>query len=216
MHIFPAAVQVHLLSAQDSATCGVIGTNNQTEFTAERDLRFYLNTASPAPCNGTITSLSYCYYGPGNLFLASYRVTLAVYRRISNDSGEFYQRVSDVFTAVRYSILSPFGPYISGGFNCHNIFELGDEDVEVQAGDIVGACIFDPDNVLFFINSQLDVIGDANGYSLHVMNDVSDCDFGAIPSTVEATDLREVSSRILHIHAEISKFLIRVITPYCR
>ena len=203
MYIFPAAVQVHLLSAQDSATCGVIGTNNQTEFTAERDLRFYLNTASPAPCNGTITSWRYCYYGPGNVFFASYRVTFAVYRRMSSDSGEFYQRVSDVFTAVRYGY---FSPYISRGFNCHNIFDLGDEDVEVQAGDIVGACIFDPENALIFINSQLDVIGDANGYSLHVMNDVSDCDFGEIPSTVEDSALREVSSRILHIHAEISKF----------
>ena len=67
----------------------------------------------------------------------------------------------------------------------------------------MGACIFDPDNILIFVHSQLDVVGEASGYSLLEMNDVSECDFGAVPSQVSDSDLTERTSRILHLYAEI-------------
>ena len=35
-----------------------IGINSETAFTAYRNRRFYLNTADPAPCNGTINTAS--------------------------------------------------------------------------------------------------------------------------------------------------------------
>ena len=198
MHAYSLVFQ--LISAQES--CGTIGTNNEIEFSAIRDLRFYLNTANPAPCDGTITRWRYCYYGPSFLFSTSYRVTFAVYRNVSSNSvsGYHYQQVSSTFTADRVALTS--NP-ISSGFNCHDELDIGNEAVQVQRGDLVGACIFDPDNFLIFAHSQLDVVGEASGYSLLEMEDVSECDFGAIPSQISASDLRERTSRILHLYADI-------------
>ena len=125
-----------------------------------------------------------------------------MYRRIldSGGDGDFYQRVSNTFTADRVAFINP----ISSGFNCHDELDIGSEAVEVQRGDVVGACVFDPENhLIIFVHSQLDVIGEADGYSLLEMNDVSECDFGEIPSRVSASDLRETTSRILHLYAEI-------------
>ena len=188
---------IQLYSAQQS--CGPIGTNNETRYSAMRDLRFYLNTANPAPCDGTITRWNYCYYGPPSLFHGSYRVTFAVYRKMSASNGtEFYQRVSDTFTIDRILVIDPIFP----GFNCRG---EGNQAVEIRRGEVVGACIFDPEDGLLFIHSQLDVVGEGSNHSLLETNDISGCDYGAIPSRVLASSLRERTSRILHLYAEIGK-----------
>ena len=114
----------------------------------------------------------------------------------ASNGSDVYQRVSNTFTIDRVFALDP----IFSGFNCHNEFVAR---VEVQRGDVLGACIFDPDNGIFLVHSQLDVVGEASGYSLLEMNDVSECDFGAIPSRVSASRLTESTSRILHLYAEI-------------
>ena len=51
-----------------------------------------------------------------------------------------------------------------GGFVCYND-STGDTPVTVQAGDVIGACIFDPDDslVLDFNKLQLDIIGEQSG-----------------------------------------------------
>ena len=171
------------------------------EFSAIRDRRFYLNIADPAPCNGTITRWRYCYYGPSSLLSASYRVTFAVYRNDMTDSGGlYYQRVSRTFTADR--VATSQNP-ISSGFNCHDELDIGSEAVEIQRGDIVGACIFDPNDYLIFVHSQLDVVGEASGYSLLEMRDISECDFNAVPNQILVSNLREQTSRILHLYADI-------------
>ena len=195
----PPPPVLQLSSAQQS--CGPIGTNDETEVSAVRDLRFYLNTANPAPCDGTITRWNYCYYGPSFLYYASYRVTFAVYRRVASNGHDVYQQISNTFTVDRIALFDP----ISRGFNCHNEFIAGGEAVEVQRGDVLGACIFDPDNGIILVHSQLDVVGEASDYSLLEMDDVSECDFGAVPSRILASNLREQTSRILHLYAEIGK-----------
>ena len=44
--------------------------------------RFYLNTARPAPCNGTITHFGYCYYGRQDDIdeRETYQALVSVYR----------------------------------------------------------------------------------------------------------------------------------------
>ena len=193
---------IQIYSAQES--CAPIGTNDETRFSSVRDLRFYLNTANPAPCIGNITRWNYCYYGPPSLFHGSYRGTFAVYRRmLASNGSDVYQRVSNTFTIDRILLLDPIFP----GFNCHNEFIAGGEVVELQMGDVLGACIFDPEDGLFS-HSQLDVVGEASGYSLLEMNDVSECDFRAIPSRVSAPRLTERTSRILHLYAEIGMMTV--------
>ena len=125
-----------------------------------------------------------------------------MYRRISDSSGggDFYQRVSNASTAYKVAFFDP----ILLRFNCDNELEIEDH-VLVQTGDVVGACIFDPDNNGIFIHSQIDVVGTANSYSLHEMNDISECGDNALPSRVLVSDLRVQPSRILHVYAEIGK-----------
>ena len=132
-------------------------------------------------------------------------MTFGVYRRISDSGGDgdFYQRVSSPYTAYKIALFDP----ISSRFNCDNELDIGSE-VEVQMGDIVGACIFDPDNNGIFIHSQIDVVGTANGYSLLEMDDISECGADALPSQVLASDLGEQTSRILHVYAEIGTIII--------
>ena len=50
-----------------TAANNIIGTNNERNFTPVRYWRFYLNTADPAPCNGTINSWRYWFYNPGSI-----------------------------------------------------------------------------------------------------------------------------------------------------
>ena len=73
----------------------------------------------------------------------------AVYRRNVSESDDRYQRVSDIFTAVRSGpILN--GPIVDGRivpdeFNCYkDTIDNGDSSLTVEAGDVLGACIFDP------------------------------------------------------------------------
>jgi hypothetical protein len=114
----------------------------------------------------------------------------------ASNGSEFYQRVSDTSTIDRILLVDPIFP----GFNCRG---EGNQAVEIQRGDVVGACIFDPEDGRFFIHSQLDVVGEGSNHSLLETNDVSECDYDAVPYQVLASNLREQTSRILHLYAEI-------------
>ena len=83
--------------------CGLIGSGDETELQAVTNRRFYLNTANPAPCTGTITRWRVCYYGSDNTNILSYRsytASYSLYRRMGSGRDVYYQRVSNVFRAV--------------------------------------------------------------------------------------------------------------------
>ena len=174
-------------------------------------MRFYLNTANPAPCTGNITSWRVCYYGPGDstslLFLRSYLSVYAVYRRMGSGSNERYIRVSEMFTATVVTPAVALGGTADAvvqqnEFTCFDDFT--DSTVMVQTGDIVGACVFRPPDFDENVSSrQLDVVGETNGESLEEMSDVSGCDRDAIPSNIQTSDLSTRNSRRLHIYANI-------------
>ena len=183
-----------------------IGTDNETEFTAVRDHSFYLNTAHPAPCSGTITGWRYCYYRPSvlNETVTVYRTSMAIYRRmLDEDSGSYtYERVSSVF-----SITEDINSHESS-FMC-DILDV--TDFTIEAGDVVGACIFDPIDSDLRLRNQLDIVGQASGHSLLKMNDVSACASGLnrLPSTISNNMLSAIDSRVLHVYADIiSKSLL--------
>ena len=60
----------------------IIGTNVLIPMQVSSQDRFYLNTARPAPCNGTITHFGYCYYGrQGDINeRETYQALVSVYR----------------------------------------------------------------------------------------------------------------------------------------
>ena len=174
-----------------------IGTNSETAFTAERNRRFYLNTAHPAPCNGTINSWRYCFYNPNrinnNRF---YNTTFAVYRAVGTGDSARYQRVSNVTTISRHGNIIPRSP----NFSCYNVSV---NSFTIQTGDFVAACIYDPPGGSI---RHLDIVGRGNtGYSLMQTNIsyANQCNENSLPSSISSSQLSSRNSRILHLYATI-------------
>ena len=197
-------------------TCGLIGNSDETQLRARRDRRFYLDDDHPAPCAGNVTSWTVCYYAPNNLAENGiYWVLYAIYRRNVSQNGDRYERVSDTFTAVRSEDFID-APIVDGGiigeeFNCYNdTIDNGDSSLTVQAGDVLGACIFDPDDTGNAVRHQLDIVGEVEGESLLEMNDdrcVFMGDDREIPLSVERSQLSPRPSRRLHLYANIGNGL---------
>ena len=179
--------------------CTPIGTNNQRRFTAVRDSRFYLNTAHPAPCGGTINRWRYCYYRPSNTNDRDYRATFAVYRIVGTGDSISYKRVSNVFTVSRNR-----NQIRSRAFRCINFNVNG---FTIEAGDFVAACVYDPADTNQ-VRRQLDIVGGTTGYSLMQMSDVSQCGDNSLPSNISNSQLSIVNSSILHLYATITSMFI--------
>ena len=203
--------------------CGLIGNSDETELRARTDRRFYLDDDHPAPCAGNVTSWTVCYYAPNNVAENGiYWALYAIYRRNVSENGDRYERVSDTFTAVRSEdfINGPIvdGGIVAGGFNCYNdTIDNGDSSLTVQAGDVLGACIFDPRDTLNAVRRQLDIVGEGGGESLLEMNDDGCRLDQEIPLSVERNQLSTRSSRRLHLYANIGNgfnFFIEYIDMY--
>ena len=157
--------------------------------------KLYLNTAAPAPCSGNITEGRICYYKPSNVNNGrTHSAIVAVYRPTKlNDGSVQYDRISDVFdidlTGAEISATS-------GNFICTT---LDHPDLDVEAGDVVGACIFNPPGS----TRQLDLVGNANDYSLMEMSS-NGCRLTEIPSPISSNDLSVISRKILHIYTNIT------------
>ena len=203
-------------SAQQES-CSPIGNKDETAATPSRDQGFYLNTAYPAPCTGNITSWRVCYYGPNNVAeLSSYWATYAVYRRMGSDDDVRYERVSEMFRATRAVSVYVRAPGVDGeivedDFICYvDSIDTGNSPPTVQAGDILGACVFDPENIrgLLGVNRlQLDIVGVASGQSLLQMG-TTGCTTEAIPLNIPANQLSTQNSRRLHLYADIGKLTL--------
>ena len=140
-----------------------------------------------------------------------YWATYDVYRRINSDGDARYERVSDIFTAIRAVERFLRGPIVDGlitnsSFNCYNDTRgVGDVPVTVQAGDIIGACVFDLDeNARNAERLLLDVVGEVIGDSLLEMG-AEECTLETIPSNVQLSQLTTSASRRLHLYADIGK-----------
>ena len=197
---------VRLVSSQD--TCGSIGDSDQRELNVHIDRRFYLDINNPATCSGTITSWRVCYYGPNIVRADSYWATYAVYRRMGSGGSERYERVSQLFSAVR-ATSSLIGTGVVDGlvqekvYVCYNdSIDAGALPLTVQAGDVLGACVFNPVNVDGDSRRQLDIVGETGGSSLLEMNN-DGCTTEAIPSNIPTNQLSNRNNRRLHLFANI-------------
>ena len=209
-------MQLYLSSAQQEH-CGSIGSSNETAAMPSRAQRFYLDTANPATCTGVITSWRVCYYGPDSVNdKGSYWATYAVYQKMGSGDSIRYERVSGVFRAIRAIAKFTIDPIIDGeiaqgGFNCFDDFiDARDSPVSIQAGDILGACVFDPNDLFPLITRlPLDVIGEVSGESTtpSLQMGTTGCSLNAIPSSISANQLSILNSTRLHIHANIGKLI---------
>jgi hypothetical protein len=87
------------------------------------------------------------------------------------------------------------------GFTCYD--DSITVPLTVQAGDILGACVFNPTDGNFFTRRQLvDVVGRVDGESLLRMG-AAGCSTTALPTDIKASQLSTVNSRRLHLYANI-------------
>ena len=175
-------------------TCGVIGTNEE-ERTVIRDHNFYLNTQNPAPCDGTITSFQFCNYR-STQFADFYESTFAIYRLRASEPDS-YDAIVPALSARRAFGTGLGG--ILGSFGCTNL--TLEDPVTVQAGDVIGACVFDPPGNDTLQNDIVGVIDDSNRYLMTA--GTNGCGDAAVPQNVSSLSTR--NSRVLHIHADIGK-----------
>ena len=205
---------LYLASAQQER-CGSIGNSDETAAMPSRAQQFYLDIANPANCTGNITNWRVCYYGPDSINnRGNYWATYAVYRRMGSGNSVSYVRLSEIFRAIR--TISGFtgnpivdGEIAQGGFNCYNdSIDVGNSPLVIQAGDILGACVFDPEDdrvpivgTTIMARLPLDVVGQGGGSLLQMST--AGCSREAIPSDIPANQLSTLNSRRLHIYADI-------------
>ena len=188
-------MHVAVICPVSGQTC-TIGRNNDSMLRERTERRFYLDVNNPATCNGTITNWTVCYYGrsdPG-----SYFATYAVYQIMGSGEDEYYERVSEVFTAVTATTNVGSRDGLNQiGFNCYTDFiDVGDSPLTIHAGDIIGACVFNPSGGS---RRELDIVGEANGESL--MEADINCDMHS--RMIQQSELQLCDDRRLHIHANI-------------
>lgn len=196
-----------VVSAQNTQ-CGSIGSSDQRELNGRTDQRFYLDAENPAMCTGTVTSWRVCYYGPDNARPGSYWATYAVYRRMGSGGNERYERVSQMFSAVRATSSLLGNGEVDGlvqedNYVCYDdLINSGDSPVTIEAGDVMGACVFNPSNAPGNNRRQLDIVGQTGGSSLFEMSD-DGCTIEAIPSNIPTNRLSNRNNRRLHLFANI-------------
>ena len=184
-----------LTLALDNNKSLVIGSNVTTRLTPFNSDGFYLNTARPAPSNGTITGFSYCFYGNRDNSIRIYQSLVALYRAREGRIKR-YERVSDTF------VISKRTPFTQG-FNCTS-YELN-VGLQVLQGDMIGACIYDTSNT-----GQLDLVSLSSLNESYTLLSESvhhaDCDTEVLPDRILEDALERTRQNvILHISAEISK-----------
>ena len=179
-----------VVASVQGQTCGIIGNNVEQSFDRDSELRFFLNTQDPAQCNGTVNGFQYCYYRHFSTAV-SYAFTFAVYRETSPGS---YSAVSEAFTAERDS--NPAAVFACLTFPLSN-------QIQIQSGDMIGACIYNPPDLNDSSRRETYVVGDeASNDSYLMRTSNSGCGDFTVPITVSSLSRRD--RHVLHISANIT------------
>ncbi len=217
-HVYSYAVLVlqQLVSGQQCGTVGRVGSTRTDVRNRERN-QFFIDRGNRAGCAGMITSLSYCFYRPpGNAPVANeYLTTVAVYKPASTNPDE------NVFTVVSSPITiqksatdleAELNTASDTDFAC-SVFNLT-QPVPMVTGDVLGACVFDPDDTTSGATTyRLDIVSrDASGEDLVRTNThpsiPAGCSATTVPGSFDGSDPDEVGNRAstdrsLHLWANI-------------
>lgn len=189
-----------VLYVEVNCQCSPIGTNNETEFIPVKNHSFYLNTARPAPCSGTIQRWRYCYYRP-DTNADRFRVTVAVYRRMGSGNDTHYRKVESSQRVIqRRDDQIPS----ADNFWCRNLNNNNNRQFDIEIGDIVAACIYEPTQTN---RKQLDIVSEAIDHSLMQTSNENQCGDNMMPSSISGSQLSIVDSRLLHLSAIITSKL---------
>ena len=201
-----AAVILHCTSiilAQDF--CGV---TDDTRFQVDATEMFYLDVDHPICCSGKITNWRVCYYGPAaNDDSKPYRVKYAVYRpnvTESNDTEYHLVPGSNRSTTIRRrGSNNKF--YTSRSFYCYKQSLDTRSHVVTEEGDVVGACVVDPNGGM----KQLNIVSKVSGQPpdsvqlLGTKQYINLCKEGTnIPISITLNQLSVIDSTKLHLGAK--------------
>ena len=135
----------NLIVAQQVCTSPNIGSNVRVNLSNSESVgyhaQYYLNTARPASCNGTISSVDYCYYGPSQYSsdsrIGNWVAVVALYHLQPNGS---YSRVSNRSVLLLKGDNPRSSDRILLNFNCDTYVPRS--TMCVQERDIFGALLF--------------------------------------------------------------------------
>ena len=178
---------------------GPIGTNDEVKFNGGTQNRFYLNTAVPAPCSGTVSNWRYCYYKNTDVKInQSFFASFAVYRHrtLNNSQDSQYEKISEMFNIT----LTGMELNAEQNFTCKDV---NTPEFNIEAGDMVGACVFNPNGKFGPRRLNIARKPPSGGYSMLQMR-ASGCSLDLIPSIISSNDLMDVNSTILHVYAKIT------------
>ena len=214
--------------AQEVCTRPNVGSNIQVNLSNTENegyyAQYFLNTAEPASCNGTISSVDYCYYGPSQYSndnrIQNWAAVVALYHSEADGS---YRRVSDGMLLLKRVPSNPLAPNpetdVLLNFNCDTY--VLNSSIHVQKGDVFGALIYsDRIQEIQPTIGGLDLVGDSSdGYlmrnkSFDQFEEIRDLLTEVIrnrntegldlPPTLDGLSL-DTEKRVLHVYANISK-----------
>ncbi len=195
-----------LVSGQQCGTVGRVGSMRTGSMENRAANQFYIDSGNRAECAGMITSLEYCFHRPpGDVQTANeYLTTVAVYRPASTNANVF-TLVSSPITILKLvtELQTELNAAADTGFSC-SIFYLP-QPVPMAIGDVLGACVFDPDDTSGVTTYRLDIVSRATSGSENlVRTNTADCSATAVPSSFDGTATS--GSRSLHLWANIGSY----------
>ncbi len=204
-----------LVSGQQCGTVGRVGNTRTGDNTAYNE--FYIDRGNRAGCAGMITSLSYCFHRP-TLTALEYLTTIAVYRPASAaENEEVFNVVSSPITIQKlvFELQLESNSATNTNFTC-SVFNLP-QPVPMETGDVLGACVFDPDDTTSGVTTyRLDIVSRAASGSEDVVGTNTDpssppagCSATTVPSSFDggAPGTSSSTRRSLHLWANIGKLI---------
>ncbi len=204
-----------LVCGQQCGTVGRVGSTRTGTMANRAVNEFYIDRGNRAGCAGMITSLSYCFHRPpsGTPVANEYLTTVAVYRPASTNANEnVFTVVSSPITILKSAtdLDIKLNAAADTNFAC-SIFNLP-QPVPMATGDVLGACVFDPDDTTSGVTTyRLDIVSRAASNSENVVrtdthsNSPAGCSATAVPSSFDRRESGTTTSksRSLHLWANI-------------
>ena len=211
IYLYAVLVLQQLVSGQQCGTVGRVGSTRTGDNRAQNE--FYINRGNRAGCAGMITSLSYCFHRPPLTASSAnqYLTTVAVYRPASTNVNE------NMFTLVSLPVTiqksaTELQTELSGdtdNFVCSKL--TLDQPVSVLAGDVLGACVFNPPDSNG-VTYRLDIVSEGNNEDLVRTSTnpgiPTGCGANVVPGSFVVGPSgtgRTSGSRSLHLWANIGK-----------
>ncbi len=167
-----------------------------------------------------ITSLSYCFYRPPltDPVSTEFLTTIAVYRPASTNANErVFTVVSSPITILKSAtdLEAELNAAADTDFAC-SVFNLT-QPVPMVTGDVLGACVFDPDDTTSGVTTyRLDIVSRAASNSEDIVRTNTQpstpdgCSATTVPGSFDVgnfyVDNRVSTDRSFHLWANIGKF----------